>query len=180
MVYSELVTATLEDDQPRLNAILDELFPVLTHYLVGTMNASRADAEDCAQQALLNILEKIKQHKIRDAESVFSYLLKTCRNNYLRMTREKNRLIPVEEFTYLTEPDEPLQQLIYSEEINILEECLSTLSAIHRSFISYFFEYPDIKSSQVAEVFDLTIAGVWSKKHRIIQKLIKCVKIKMK
>ena len=60
MTYSDLVTATLEDDQPRINAILDELFPVLTHYLVGTMNSPREDAEDCSQEALISLLEKIK------------------------------------------------------------------------------------------------------------------------
>lgn len=180
MNYSELVSATLEDDQKRLNKILGKLFPALVHYLRGTMSCSRTDAEDCAQQAIMDTLEKIKANRIRTPESVYPYLLKSCRNNYFRIRRHNNKMVRDEHFSYLIEPAEQLRNLLDDEELCILNDCLDSLSDSLRTFINYFIKRPGIDSEQVAHEFQTSVAGVWSKKHRIIQLLADCVKIKMK
>lgn len=180
MNYSDLVSATLEDDQNRLNAILRKLFPALVQYMRGTMSCSNTDAEDCAQQAILDTLEKIKANKIRTPESVYPYLLKTCRNNYFRLKRYNSRMSSEEHFTYLTDPPEQIRSLVDEEELAIVRDCLDNLSLTLRTFIEYIMARPGIESEQIAEEFKTSVPGVWSKKHRIIRILADCVKLKMK
>lgn len=178
--YSKLVQATLEDDQFQLNKILDQIFKVLIFYLLGTMHCSKEDAEDCAQQAIMNILEKIKEKKIKDPERIFPYLLKSCRNNCLRLMRYNGKFISDEHFTYLTEPPRQLLNLLDEEEAAALKTCVATLSDLHKTFLDYMFNLPGIDANQIAEHFGISVASVWSRKHRIIRKLSKCVKTKLK
>ncbi|MEX0929717.1 MAG: sigma-70 family RNA polymerase sigma factor [Balneolales bacterium] len=180
MDCSELVTATLDDDQKRLNAILAELFPVLVDYLRGRMGSSLADAEDCAQQALISTLDKIKAAKINDPQRVYPYILKCCRNNYLRIIRYNGKMISNDHFIYQAIPANQLSRLLDDEKLVVLESCLNMLAEKHRTFFDYLFGHPGVESDQIASRFNISTASVWSKKHRIIQKLIKCIQKKMK
>lgn len=180
MDFSDLVSATLEDDQKRLNEIHKELFPVLVNYLSGSVNCSHSDAEDCVQQAILNTIEKIKAGKIRSPQSVFPYIMKTCRNNYFRFVKHYSRMISEEDFPYLTQPEDTLLKLMEDEEDIIVNECVDSLSESLRKFMRYHIERPGVDSEQVAYEFGTTVAAVWSKRYRIIQLLGECVKLKQK
>ncbi|MEX0686291.1 MAG: sigma-70 family RNA polymerase sigma factor [Balneolales bacterium] len=177
--YSELVRATLENDKVLLNKILESISDTSIHYLLYHMNSSRADAEDCTQQAILDTLEKIKALKIKDPERIIPYIKTCCRNNYFRKVRYNNKLISNDHFSYLSEPPNQLEDIMKSEESEILKTCLESLNDNYREFLTYFITFPGVDASQVAKHFNMSVISVWSKKHRIIKKLAQCIQNKM-
>lgn len=178
MEYSELAKAIRENDSSRVNEMMQQLVPRLKRFLSIHMNASRADAEDCAQETILQCIEIIKQDKLRDTDKVLSYIMTSCRNNYLKM-KEKMKEEHFEEV-----PDhnyssaEQLLNLLDKEKKRILEWCLSQLKKDYQAFMRYWFRNPGAEAEKVAEQFDLSVSNTWTRKHRIINKLNECYKKK--
>jgi len=89
--YSELVEALLNGDKSKATEILTELIPRLEDYLVIAMSADRGAAEECVQQAFLDVYEQIKQDKIKEPKYIFSYLIKSCRHEYIRYSKREHK-----------------------------------------------------------------------------------------
>jgi len=180
MEYSELVGAIDQNDRPTINRLLKKLSPRLVRFLQIHMNAEKHDAEDCAQQALLKSLESINEGSIRNSEHILSFLLTSCRNNYLNMIKKKTEQ-PVESFPreFGRQPRQ-LMSLLDEERKKLLEWCIRRLSDDYREFIDYWFTFPDSEASEVASHFDITTNNAWIRKHRIIKKLNECYKEKSK
>lgn len=178
MEYSELAKAIRENDSSRVNEMMQKLVPRLKRFLSIHMNASKSDAEDCAQETILQCIEIIKQDKLRDTDKVLSYIMTSCRNNYLKM-KEK-----MKEENYEEVPDrnyssaEQLLNLLDKERKRILEWCLRQLKKEYQDFMRYWFQNPGAEAEKVAEHFDLSVSNTWTRKHRIISKLNDCYKKK--
>lgn len=179
MDYSELIDALKHDDKERITAILRDMTPRLENYLKIQMGASREDAKDAVQKCFLQSLEVIREGRLNNPDKILTYLMTTCRNNYLK-SQQKNR-----ERNYDTPPSSHLQlpqqlrHILHKERFEILEECLDELSETYREFIAYWFEFPDSKAEDVAREFDITIQNTWTRKHRIIKRLNDCFKEKI-
>lgn len=178
MEYSELAKAIRENDSSRVNEIMRELVPRLKRFLSIHMNASKVDAEDCAQETILQCIEIIKADKLRDTDKVLSYILTSCRNNYLKMKEKKK------EEHYDEVPDdnfysaEQLLNLLDKEKKRILEWCLGQLRQEYQAFMRYWFRNPGADAEKVADEFNLSVSNTWTRKHRIINKLNECYKKK--
>lgn len=174
MEFSELVKALKDDNTSKVRTLLNELTPRLIRFLLVHMNAEKQDAEDCVQQALLKSLETIKEGNIRNSDQILSFLLTSCRNNYLNLMKGKNN--------HSNEPfprglgHKPLQlrSLLDKERQKLLEWCLENLSKDYHQFISYWFRYPDSDAEVVASHFEISVNNAWTRKHRIIKKLNEC------
>ena len=81
--YSVLVNYLQVQETRKANELLAEVLPKLVQYLQITVGADPETAEECVQQAFLNVYERILQDKIRDPKSILSYLMQASRNEYL-------------------------------------------------------------------------------------------------
>lgn len=174
MEYSELVEALQGEDVIRVNKILEDLIPRLIRFLEIHMGAPRIDAEDCVQYSMELTLEVIRAGKLNDSEKVLTYLMTTCRNNYLK-SREKKKEIIYDEIpkNRFHEPSQ-ITSLVEQERKSILERCIEELKGVYRSFIEYWLEYPDSDADAVAEHFNISVNNVWTRKHRVIKQLNEC------
>jgi len=174
MDYSNLVTALKENKTREVNELIEALRPRLMAFLRVHMNASEADAEDCAQDSLLSSIEIIKEGRLKDPDQLVSYILSTCKNNYLKM-KKKQRAESVDEI-----PEEhqhspgQLQSLLDEEKERLLELCLNQLKEEYQRFMQYWFDHPDSHTKKVAAEFDISINNAWTRKHRLIKKLNEC------
>ncbi|HKK46054.1 MAG TPA: sigma-70 family RNA polymerase sigma factor [Balneolaceae bacterium] len=174
MDYSELVTALKENDSKTVNVLLEALRPRLMAFLRVHMNATQTDAEDCAQESLIDSIESIRENRLKDPDQVVSYILSTCRNNYLKMQKKKwpDTMDNVDE-ARKQEPSQ-LQSLLDEEQMKLLKWCLGQLKSKYQKFMQYWFDHPDIHTNKVAKHFGISVSNAWTRKHRLINKLNEC------
>ena len=142
------------------------------------MGASRLDAEDCVQFSLERALDVLRKGKLENKDRVLSYLISSCRNNYLK-EQQKNREVTYDEIpsTEFNDPDQ-ISSIVDEERKQILQYCLDELKDMYRKFIEYWFEHPDSDAQTAADYFGISINNVWTRKHRVIKKLNHCYEIK--
>jgi len=179
MDYTKFVNAIKEGPSSELSSLYSETFDTLCSYLRTTMRASIPDAEDCAQHALVKTVERIQDNAIREPDSIYSYLIQSAKNRYLRIRYEQNRSNYQENIEEYIPIEEQVDLLTSNEEQEALERCLDQLPSASRKFINYWMEYPDARADDVASDFDISINNVWIRKHRIIKKLSECIQLKL-
>jgi len=180
MDYSNLVKAIRENDSQMVNELIEALRPRLIAFLRVHMNASRADAEDCAQDSLLDSIAVIQEDRLNNPDRVVSYILSTCRNNYLKM-QKKMRPQAVEDVTENQQrAPRQLQSILDKEQQRLLEWCMSQLKKEYQKFMKYWFDHPDAHTNKVAAHFDISVSNTWTRKHRLVQKLNECYRKKSK
>jgi RNA polymerase sigma factor (sigma-70 family) len=178
--YSELVFALQQNKEGKANELLEELLYRLKDYLKVVMNATDSEAEECTQQAFLNVYEQIKKDNIKQEKYIFSYMIRACRHEYFRLSKDQHRFNnPVEDHPgHLVEPAEQVENLMDKDRQRILEECLEELREKSRTFIEYFIDKPDSSTKEAAKYFDISGANVRTKKSRILSRLHHCFKRK--
>lgn len=180
MDYSELVTALKDEDTRKANKIIEALRPRLVSFLRIHMNATQMDAEDCAQDSLLSSIEVIKEDGIKNPDQIVSYVLSTCRNNYLKM-QKKQREESIEEVSQeQRQAPRQLQSLLDKEQEQLLKWCLNQLKEKYQRFMQYWFDHPDAHAKKVAKHFGISVNNAWTRKHRLIKKLNECYREKSK
>ncbi len=180
--YSELVFALQENRDGKANEILEEILPRLKDYLKVTMNATEQEAEECTQQAFINVYEQILKDNIRKEKYIFSYLIRACRNEYLSYAKNQHRFNSSidENLHHFVEPAEQITNLLDEDKQRILEECLDMLQEDERELIEYFIDNPDATTKEVSKVFNISGANVRTRKSRITSRLHHCFKRKWK
>lgn len=177
--YSELVDALQDGDRDTANSVLSEVMPRLVDYLEVVMNADKRTAKECVQQACLDVFEQIHKDKIRNSKYIFSYLIKSVRNEYIRYTKYQHRFSYSEDsLDHIVEPEQQFENLVEEDRQRILKECLEELGKKNKRFILYIFEYPDATTKALSKQFKLSEANVRTKKSRIISRLHDCYKLK--
>ncbi|MEQ9310070.1 MAG: sigma-70 family RNA polymerase sigma factor [Balneolaceae bacterium] len=177
--YSELVDALQQGDEFKSGELINEIMPRLEDYLVVVMSAERNAAKECVQQAFLDVFEQVRRDKIKESKYIFSYLIKSCRHEYLRYAKREHKFKYEEEaLNVLYEPEEQLQNLLDKERQRILEECLNELKAKSKKFIEYFIDKPDATTEEATDEFGLSSANVRTRKSRILSRLHHCYKRK--
>lgn len=178
--YSELVHALQENREGKANELLEELMYRLKDYLQVVLNADEKDAEECTQQAFLNVYEQIKKDNIREEKYIFSYMIRACRHEYFRLSKEQHRFNnPMEDHQeHLVDPAEQFENLMDKDRQKILEACLKELREKSRKFIEYFIDKPDATTKEASAHFDISGANVRTKKSRILSRLHHCFKRK--
>ncbi len=177
--YSDLVDALQKGDESKSRELINEIMPRLEDYLVVVMNAERNAARECVQQAFLDVFEQIRKDKIKESKYIFSYLIKSCRHEYLRYAKREHKFKYEEEaLNHLYEPEEQFQNLLDKERQRILEECLDELKDKSKKFIEYFIDKPDVTTEEATDEFGLSSANVRTRKSRILSRLHHCYKRK--
>ncbi|MFN1835525.1 RNA polymerase sigma factor [Balneola sp. MJW-20] len=175
MDYGELVSAIKNNEKGKTESLLNKLRPTLIKFLLVHVNASKQDAEDCAQNTLLIAIEKIRGDHLTKPEAVISYLLTTAKHEYLK-TVGRNREYTFEEFPVTpSQSADQLFRLLEKEKIAQLNACVKKLDPGNREFIQYWFDHPNHEAAVVADKFKMSVNNVWTKKHRIIKELQLCL-----
>ncbi|MEX0995078.1 MAG: sigma-70 family RNA polymerase sigma factor [Balneolaceae bacterium] len=177
--YSELVKALMEGDDEKANNIIKEVIPRLEKYLRIVMGANEPTARECVHQAFSDVYEQIRKDNIRNQKYIFGYLIKACRNEYLRYSSRQHKfLYDSDSFHEYEQPPRQIENLLNEERQRLLKECLKELNEESRKLITYFFKNPDATTKEVSEQFDISEANVRTRKYRITQKLHRCYKWK--
>lgn len=174
MELSGLVEAIEQGDKAEANRFIEELTPRLNAFLRLHLNAEPHEAQDCVQDALLHAIEFIKEGKLKYTQSLFSFLLSSCRNNYYNIKTKNQKTIATEVPEDKPMGPKQLNELLSEERQRHLEQCLEQLSDTYRRFFEYWYRHPDSNAKAAATRFDMTESNVWTRKHRMIKKLSKC------
>lgn len=179
--YSELVISLLNGEQRRAEKLMQELIPKLEEYLRVVMGANKQAAEECAQQAFMNVYEHIMANKIKVPKYILSYLLRACKNEYIRYQNNEKRYLNSEDtFHQMVEPAQQIESLVDEERKQLLRECLDELDPEAREFITFFLKNPDASTKDASKHFNLTGGNVRTKKSRLTKQLHKAYKKKSK
>jgi|SRR5690554_4974170 len=174
MDYSKLVNAVLEEDENSLAEIVVIITRVLRSFLRVRYGASREDAEDCAQNALLIGIEKIREGQIEHPDAIISYLFTVSKNEYFKII-SRGKDISFTEFNeqYNSQPDQ-LAALIDDEKLAILRACIDKLKDDFKQFITYWLQHAESEALAIANHFGISVNNAWTRKHRIVSLLKKC------
>lgn len=179
MDYSKFVFAVQEEDQATINEYVPVIMSVLIKFLKVRIGAAHHDAEDSAQNAVINTTERIRNEALDNPDSVIYYLFTSAKNEYYKLI---NR---VKEGTYEDVPDshinegDQLSRLLREERQRILEKCMQLLKPKLREYIQYWFNHPRDEASVVADHFGISVNNAWTKKHRILKTLKECCEKKL-
>ncbi len=176
MDYSKFVSAVLENDEEKLNELSDVIFRVLIKFLMVRMDARSEDAEDSAQNALMLVIEKIRNDKLKNPDTLIYYLFTTAKNDYLKQLSKKKESNYEEIPNSFSEKADQLENLLDEERLNVLNYCMKKLKKDYYDYISYWFEHPGDEAVAVASHFGISVNNAWTKKHRILQILKECVR----
>lgn len=178
MDYAPLVKAIQEDDREAANRLISDATPILIRMLKVRMNATQEDAEDAVQMMFLYVIQAIKQGRIENPSGLLSYMIMTCRHSYLK---KKEGFSPELMDDHVSEPSQPARQLsaiIEEEKKEIYYECINALKEDYKKFYKYWVRHPDSSAKEIASHFGISVNNAWTRKHRIMKSLQKCVESK--
>lgn len=174
MDYSRFVYAVQNNDAEEIASLVSVITAVLIKFLKVRIGASHHDAEDTAQNTLLLVIEKIKEDKLNNPDSIIYYLFTTAKHDYLKAQAKIKESTFDEVPESHSEEGDQLYALLNKERMSILQFCLNKLKPDFKSYISYWFENPGDETSVVADHFGISINNAWTKKHRILKLLKEC------
>ncbi|TVR15193.1 MAG: hypothetical protein EA391_11185 [Balneolaceae bacterium] len=175
MDYSQLVFALKNGDTKTSNRLIGEATPILKKYLISKVNASPDDADDAIQQMYEYVIPKIISDEIKNPAGILAYMLKAARHSYYKILRDFD-LDKFDEIEgqLVTEADQAWK-LMDEEQASLLMRCIEGLRNGYRDFAAFIFSYPGANTEDIAEKFGLTPANAWTRKHRVLKKIIDCV-----
>lgn len=174
MDYSRFVYAVQKNDVKELNAQVAVITAVLIKFLRVRLNATYHDAEDCAQNTLLLVIEKIKEDKLNNPDSIIYYLFTTAKHDYLKAQGKIKEPVYDDVPDSYNEDGDQLYNILDDERQKVLKKCLGKLKPDLRTYISYWFENPRDEAAVVADHFGISVNNAWTKKHRILKILKQC------
>ncbi|WP_124245475.1 RNA polymerase sigma factor [Cyclonatronum proteinivorum] len=177
--FSRFITAILEDDQAAMNRYAQEVTRVLTDFLMIHFQVKKADAEDCAQNVLLMVISKTKAGELTPDKPP-AYMLISARNEYFRLYKDQKRNGELPDHDLIESPLENPGELLVSKELkDILYYCIGKLSAGYQKLVLYMLKNPDEKAEGLARELNTSVNNIWTRKHRLNQKLMECMKKKI-
>jgi RNA polymerase sigma factor (sigma-70 family) len=175
MDYAPLVNAIQEGDQETANRLISDATPILIRMLKVRMNASHEDAEDAVQMMFLYVVNAIREGRIDNPSGLLSYMVMTCRHSYLKKMEGFQPELLDEEIREPTEQPSQLKRLLDEEKQQIYDECIESLRDDYREFYHYWIRHSDSSAREIAEHFGISVNNAWTRKHRIVKTLQKCV-----
>lgn len=153
---------------------------VLVRYLKTRYLSAHEDAEDCAQEVLLKVMQLVQEQKL-EASNYGGYIVTMLRNEYIRIAKTQARTTSdyfLEEH-YYTADEDPVEELASEEMTDFLHECIQQLKGTSRRVIEYFLKYPDMRAVDIAEALNVSASSIWTRRHRIHARLLECIENKM-
>ena len=172
---NSFITALQSNDPDEVNRWSVNAGVVIADYLRLKFRASADDAQDCVQETLAMVFEKVRDGSF-DTNNPGAYILATARNNYFKLYNENKKKVTEDVLDFETDfhPD-PTSILMDRELMDILRKCIQQLADLPKKIICYLLDNPDAKSETVAKEFNTSVNNIWTRKHRINQQLHACI-----
>ncbi len=178
MEFDLLFKAIYEKDEKEINRLTPVVLKVMVSYLRFTFSASEQDAEDCAQDTILKMME-VAQVREDIPENAGGYARQILKNYFLKTYRATTKEVKTEQTDFDSKQKDPYDIFINQELKKILDFCLEKLEEIHRRFMSYILNNPDARAADIGTKFDISESNVWVRRHRIQKQLQECVRKKL-
>lgn len=169
-------------DQTGINDITEAYIHRLAGYLKKVHDADPEIAADCSHQAFTKVFEKIRNRELSDVENIYSYLIRSAKNEYLMVLRRKKNEIR-------SEPDSMDRMegdtasdvaggLDSEDKENALKACVEMLRESGRNFYLDVLKHINETDAAAAKKLGMSHAGFRTRKFRLVQTLRDCVKRK--
>jgi len=170
-----LVEAIKKNNPQEINRWSEKAREVLIGYLRARFGASYDDAQDSVHETLAMVVEKIRENRFT-TDNPGGYILTSARNEYFRIYHANKNKVSDEVLDYRAkDPVSNPHELVDEDTVGFLRKCITKLNDASRSFIEFILTNPDAKAEDVAEEFGTSTGNVWTRKHRIGQKLLECI-----
>jgi RNA polymerase sigma-70 factor (ECF subfamily) len=133
---------------------------------------SEARAADLAQDAVVVVLEALRERKMRDPKKLHSFVFGVCR----RMASDRRRGETLRESLLARYVETPRQDDPTEPEIDLeaLERCIQRLSARERGVLAASF-WADQSAEEIARGLSMTPGNVRVIRHRAVRNLSRCL-----
>lgn len=172
----EFAKAVLNNEKTIVEDYSSRIVPMVTEYLIVTLNANKFHAEECAHQAFSIVLDRIQNNLIDESASVISYTITTARNEYFKILKNEIREgAAILQEQYYQDIEEQLEALVESERYEALEKCLNALDQKSKDFIEYIMNHPEYSMLKIGKIFNISPVNARTRKSRIVSQLNNCV-----
>ena len=167
-------------DQTEINVVTEAYIYRLSGYLRTVHKADPDIAVDCAHQAFTKVFEKIRKGELPDVENIYSYLIRSVKNEYLMVLRRKNIEVTGEpEFIHRLEGDsasDVAEGLFSEDKEKALQACVELLRKGRQTFYGEILKYINETDAVTAKKLGMSHSSFRTRKFRLIQSLRDCVK----
>lgn len=176
----EFTKAVQNNEKVVIEDYSGRIVPMVTEYLMVTLNATKFHAEECAHQAFSVVLDRIQNNLIGESASIISYTMTTARNEYFKILKNEIREgAAILQEQYYQDTEEQLEALFEKERFEALEKCLNSLDKKSKDFIEYVMNHPEYSMLKIGKIFNISPVNARTRKSRIISQLNKCVDKKL-
>lgn len=191
----ELLNTCVQGSKEAWDAFVEKYTNLIYHTINKTLKTYYADhlyqdSSDIHNNVFLSLMEnnyrKLRLYEGRNGCTVSSWLMVVTTNFTLNIIKKQKQHIPIEDNTTdnmdviekvsnpQQQPDEELSEKEYGE---AFKELINDLNANDMLFLKLYYE-KELPPEEIAEILNLTVSTVYSKKNRIREKLIKIAKKK--
>ncbi len=192
----ELLNTCVQGNKEAWDAFVEKYTNLIYHTINKTLKTYYADhlyqnINDIHNNVFLSLMKndyrKLRQYEGRNGCTVSSWLMIVTINLTLNSIKKtKATYIPIEDNTTdnmdviekVSNPQQqPDEELSERENKEVLKELINDLNANDMLFLKLYYE-EELPPEEIAEILNLTVSTVYSKKNRIREKLKKIAKKK--
>lgn len=178
MEVKSFIEAVKNGERKKISEWHEIVTEMLINYLRIHFRATKQDAEDCVQDALVMLLDDLQNGK-ELPDNPGGYIRTIVRNNYFRIHKETTTKVGDEVLEFEEASDSPAAFFEDSELKKLLRVCIKLLDDVHQKFINMWINRPGIRADEMAKRFDISVSNAWVRRHRIQKQLEECVRKKM-
>lgn len=170
---TELVQRAIDGDQHAWNGIVDRYIPLVMS-VVRTYRMTEKDGEDVSQTVWLRLVENLD--RIREPKALPAWIIRTTKNEALRVHRQRARAIPVDPVANspldsLPDPTEIDTDLLRDERNQALRDGLADLSSEHRGLLLLLVADPPVTYETISRELGMAIGSIGPTRARCLDKL---------
>lgn len=175
MLENKLIIKAIKENNN--NKVLDVLYKKLLPKIVKFVKSkggNRVQAEDCFQDAVVSLINKVKRNEYKEDSSIDNYVFMVARNRWYNMaTRVKSR--ETELGTHDASED-GLEYLFEEEKMSVIHEVLEMLGEQCKKLLT-LYAYENKKMAEIKDILGLKSEEVVkSTKYRCKKKMKKILK----
>ena len=191
----ELLNTCIQGNKEAWDAFVERYTNLIYHTINKTLKTYHADSlyqdlDDIHNNVFLSLMEndyrKLRQYEGRNGCTVSSWLMVVTTNFTLNIIKRQKSYIPIDDATgdsmsvieKISNPQpQPEEELADVEYGKILQELIKGLNTNDMLFLKLYYE-KELPPEEIAEMLNLTVSTVYSKKNRVREKLKKIAKKK--
>lgn len=178
----EFYQLLISSDQTGINKISGAYIKRLAGYLRTVHGADHEIAADCSHQAFEKVFAKIRKNELSDVDNIYSYLIRSVKNEYLMFLRTKKHEMPGDpDYLHRIEGDtaSDVARVLHTEDKEkALRFCVERLGEGRQSFYHTMLRYIHEADAITAKKLNISYASFRTRKFRLIEALRDCIKRK--